>query len=397
MIHLFIQFLTQIGIHVPKAFYFSSTRMLFAAMTTFGLTVIFGRVFIKKLYALKVGHIIRVSDVPTLASQYEKSKDVPSMGGALFLVTILVSALFWMDLTHAFTFILMATTVCFGLLGISDDFMKLKTGDGSGIRPRKKMLCLVAFASILSLYLYSPQASEFLSQNQILKSPHAKMKIENQMQSFQIKEYSLLYFVPFCKKPIIFKGIGLIVAFLLTIFVISGSANAVNLTDGLDGLAAGLAFLVAFVLAIFAFVSNHFEIAQYLNILYIDGSSEIAIFLCATMGACLGFLWFNSYPAEVFMGDTGSLALGGILGVSAILLRREFLFAFISLVFVIETLSVILQVWSFRFRNGKRIFKCAPLHHHFEMKGVHEAKIVFRFYMIGLLLALIGLASLKMQ
>lgn len=392
MIYLLLQLLSKMNIHLPTVFGYASARMLFAAITTLGFTVLFGRAFIKKLYELKIGHTIRISDVPVLAAQYDKSKDVPSMGGILFLSSILLSALLWMDLTHSFTIILILTTLCMGLLGAMDDYTKLKKIK-SGISPRRKMVCMVIFSALLGLFLYSPVRAE----KPIFTSPTAKMKIEGQMKSLQTREYALLYFVPFFKKPIVVSGLGVIFALFLTIFVVSGSANAVNLTDGLDGLASGLCLLVALVLSIFAFVSNHVEIADYLNILYIEGSSEIAIFLCATMGACLGFLWFNSYPAQVFMGDTGSLALGGILGVSAILLRRELLFACISLVFVMETISVILQVWSFRYRGGKRIFRCAPLHHHYEMKGMHEAKIVLRFWMMGLLLALMGLASLKLQ
>lgn len=392
MIYLIIQYIMGLGIHLPKVFTFSSARMLFAAITTLGFTIIFGKAFIKKLYELRIGHTIRIADVPVLAAQYDKSRDVPSMGGILFLTAILLSAFLWMDLSHSFTWILISTTLSMGALGAVDDYYKLKKIKG-GVSPRKKMICMLLFASSLSLYLYSPMQGN----KQLLTPPSAKIKIEGEMKTLTTREYALHYFIPFCKQPIVLSGIGIALACIFTLFVISGSANAVNLTDGLDGLASGLALLVALVLAIIAFISNHVEIADYLNILYIEGSSEIGIFLCAMMGACLGFLWFNSYPAQVFMGDTGSLALGGILGVSAILLRRELLFAGVSLVFVAETLSVILQVWSFRYRGGKRIFRCAPLHHHFEMQGMHEAKIVLRFWMMGLLLALIGLASLKLQ
>jgi len=192
-------------------------------------------------------------------------------------------------------------------------------------------------------------------------------------------------------------GVGIAVAFLVTIVVITGSSNAVNLTDGLDGLAAGCVILVATVLALVAFLSNNLEMSRYLNILYIEGASEIGVFLCSMIGACLGFLWFNGYPAQVFMGDTGSLALGGALGVVAVLLRRELLLALVGGVFVVEALSVILQVASYRWRNKKRIFLCAPLHHHFEYKGWPETKVVLRFWILGLVLAVIGAISLKLQ
>ncbi len=184
---------------------------------------------------------------------------------------------------------------------------------------------------------------------------------------------------------------------ILITFVITGSSNAVNLTDGLDGLATGMVMLAAGAFALIAFVSNNIDLAQYLHILYIDGSSEIAIYLAALFGACLGFLWYNSHPAQVFMGDTGSLTLGAILGVSAVLLKRELLLGIIGGIFVIEALSVMLQVGYFKLCNKKRLFLCAPLHHHFEYKGWPETKVVIRFWIIGLMLAIVGIASLKFQ
>ena len=193
------------------------------------------------------------------------------------------------------------------------------------------------------------------------------------------------------------RGGEIALGFLFLLLVVVGSSNGVNLTDGLDGLAVGCVMMVAMVLALFAFLSNHLEISQYLHILYIEGSGEIAVYLAALAGACLGFLWYNGFPAQIFMGDTGSLALGGILGVSAALLRRELLLALAGGIFVMEALSVILQVGSYKLRNKKRIFLCAPLHHHFEYKGWPETKVVLRFWIIGLILALIGVASLKFQ
>ncbi|MBS0585568.1 MAG: phospho-N-acetylmuramoyl-pentapeptide-transferase [Verrucomicrobia bacterium] len=396
MIPFFLDWLMKAGFKVPTLFLYASSRMIFATLTTVVLSILFGRLFITKLCALKVGHTVRISDVPALREQYKKDKDVPSMGGILFITQIFLASLLWMDFTSAFTWILLFTMLSMGALGAIDDYAKLKKRDSKGIPPRAKMALQLLLSFGLMGYLWTATPHD---KSAFIKPPVAKEKHEGgAIKELTAKEYSLQYYLPFCKNPIVLTGLfGAAVAFLFTTFVISGSANAVNLTDGLDGLAAGLALFVAFVLAVVAFLSNHTTIAHYLNILYIEGSSEIAVFLAATMGALLGFLWFNGYPAEIFMGDTGSLAIGGILGVSAVLLRREFLLALVGGVFVAETLSVILQVWSVRYRGGKRIFKCAPLHHHFQITGWHETKIVMRFWMIGLILSLIGLASLKVQ
>lgn len=223
--------------------------------------------------------------------------------------------------------------------------------------------------------------------------------IEQQtLQKLTLKEYASRLYIPFFKEPVFtFSGLGLILMVFFIFFVITGSSNAVNLTDGLDGLATGCLMMVAASLGLIAFISNHVDIARYLNILYIEGSGEIAIYLSALVGACLGFLWYNGYPAQVFMGDTGSLTMGGIIGVSAVLLRREFLLGIVGGIFVAEAMSVILQVLSYKYRNKKRIFLIAPLHHHFEYKGWSETKVVIRFWIIGLLLAFIGILSLKFQ
>lgn len=213
-----------------------------------------------------------------------------------------------------------------------------------------------------------------------------------------LQDYSSRLYIPFFKEPVvIFSGIGVVFLWLFLTFVIVGSSNAVNLTDGLDGLAGGLVLMVSATLGIFAFVTNHQEIASYLNIIYVEGSGEIATYLAAMCGACLGFLWFNCSPAQLFMGDIGSLTLGGVIGVAAVLLKREFLLGLVGFIFVLEALSVILQVASYRLRNKKRIFLCAPLHHHFEYKGWPETKVVVRFWIVGLMLALFGLLSLKAQ
>ncbi len=395
MVLALVNWISAMGFKLPHLFWYVSFRMVACAMTSMLLTVLFGRVFITGLARLKIGHKMRVGNVAVLAAGYKKSEEIPSMGGLLFISTILVSALYWIDLTHVFSWILIFSMLWLGFLGALDDYSKIR-GLKKGVSPRKKMFFQLILGSLLSAYLFIPSVAKSIP----LKPPKVKEHIEQTthvMKELSVKEYATHYYIPFIKQPIVVTGVGIIGCFLLSLIVISGTANAVNLSDGLDGLASGLVMLPAVVLAMVAFLSNHIGLASYLNIIYIEGASEIAVFLSALSGALLGFLWYNAFPAEVFMGDTGSLALGGILGVAAILLRREFLLALIGGVFVIETLSVMIQVMSFRYRGGKRVFLCAPIHHHFQMKGWHESKVVIRFWMLGLLFALLGIASLKFQ
>ncbi len=387
---------------IPAAFYYSSTRMILAALTSLFFVLFLGPLFIKKLYEFKTGQSIRVEDCPMLAQLHEKKKDTPTMGGVFILGSMVLSLFLWMDLHSVFTWILFLTTVWIGCIGAYDDYLKIKHKNSKGLKGKRKFYLQILFASLLALYLFCPTINEAISSLTWLKVPSAREMISSSMEGkgkvFSLSEYSSIYFLPFIKDPIfILQGVGLILAAIFVVFVVTGSSNAVNLTDGLDGLAAGCLVMVALVLAAFAFFSNNAELSRYLNILHIEDSGEIAVYLCALVGACLGFLWFNGSPAQVFMGDTGSLALGAILGVSAVLLRREFLFALVGGVFVMETLSVIMQVTSYRLRKGRRIFLCSPLHHHFEYKGWPETKVVLRFWIITLLLCMIGIISLKLQ
>jgi len=406
MLLLIFEWLRQFyDLKIPTAFTYFSTRMIFAAGTGLLLTILLGPRFIKKLYELKIGQEIRsVEECPLLAELHGKKKDTPTMGGILILFSMAVALLLWMDLTNAFTWILFLTTVALGFLGAADDYLKLRRKNTKGLKPRKKMIFQVGFSSLIALYLLVPGFTNGIAESLSLKAPSAKEqaslegKKSGQAASLTTQEYVSRVYLPFFKEPVfIFDGLFKIFSFFLIVFVITGASNAVNLTDGLDGLAAGCLVMVSLVLALFAFFSNHFDLARYLNILYIEGSGEIAVYLFALAGAALGFLWYNGYPAQVFMGDTGSLALGGILGVSSVLLRREVILGIAGAIFVAEALSVILQVLSYKYRNKKRIFLCAPLHHHFEYKGWPETKVVIRFWIISLLFAIIAVASLKFQ
>ncbi len=355
--------------HIPAVFFYTSTRMLLSALTTLAVTIFLGPWFIRKLYELKIGQPIRSEECPVLGELHKEKKDTPTMGGLLILFAVEVAGLMWLDLSSAYSWILLASTLFLGVIGGVDDYLKLKYKNSRGMPSRVKFtLQMVVAAGVMGVaYFLWP-------------------------------DYLGVYFVPFFKHPaLLLHGVWLAAGFLFSLIVITGASNAVNLSDGLDGLASGLILMVAVVLGLVAFASNHIEFAHYLNIMPIRGGSEIAVFLLGLSGACLGFLWYNGHPAQVFMGDVGSLTMGGLLGICAILLRRELLLALVGGVFVAEALSVILRVGSYKLRGGQRVFLCAPVHHHFEYKGWAETKVVIRFIIVGFLLAMIGLASLKFQ
>lgn len=407
MILFLLNFLKEsYGVKVPAVFSYISTRMMLAALTSLLLSILLGPFFIRKLYELKIGQTIRKEECPLLGKLHEKKQNTPTMGGVLILFSMLISLILWMDLTHVFTLILLVTTVFLGFMGGRDDYLKLKYKNTKGMSAKKKLSFQLILSLLIAAYFLWPSASSIITYGEWFKPPVVKESIVTKEQNqstvvtkvVSLPDYATRLYFPFFKDPLVMAGgISIFFMALFIFFVITGSSNAANLTDGLDGLAAGSLIMVAGSLGVIAFVSNHLEIARYLNILYIEGSGEISIYLCAMIGACLGFLWYNGHPAQVFMGDTGSLTLGGIIGVSAVLLRREFLLGIVGGIFVAEAISVILQVISYRYRNKKRIFLCAPLHHHFEYKGWPETKVVIRFWIIGLLLAIIGVASIKFQ
>jgi phospho-N-acetylmuramoyl-pentapeptide-transferase len=409
LIKLLEYFCNLFNLTFPSVFTYASTKMMLSAITSLIITIFLGPFVIKKLYFLKINQTIRGKDIcPHLYSLHEKKKDTPTMGGVLILFSMLISLFLWMDIKSTFTLILLITTLFLGLIGGIDDFLKLKYKHSKGMPSKVKFLLQLIFAFFIAFFLVVPNnsiktkklklSSNKVSIQEIIKDKdNFAQKNKSSSKNLTTKEYMSKIYIPFFKTPINLKGPLIIFSFLLIVFVIVGSSNAVNLTDGLDGLASGCLIMVAISFGIISFLSNNVYMAKYLNILYLEGVEDIGIYLFATAGALLGFLWYNGYPAQIFMGDTGSLALGGIIGVSAILLRREVLLAIIGGVFVIEAISVILQVLSYRYRNKKRIFLCAPLHHHFEYKKMHETKVVLRFWIISLLLAIIGIASIKFQ
>lgn len=342
-------------------FQYLTLRGIFGVLTALLISLCVGPYFINKLRSNQIGQAIR-DDGP---QSHLSKAGTPTMGGALILVAIAISTLLWSDLTNIYVWITLIVTLIFGAVGWVDDYRKVVEKNPRGLPAKWKYLWQSVGGIGAAIVLYA-----------VATTP---------------AETSLL--IPFLKDVSIELGIFFVV---FTYFVIVGSSNAVNLTDGLDGLAILPTVLVAGALGVFAYLSGNVKFADYLLIPYIPGSGELIIFCGAIVGAGLGFLWFNTYPAQVFMGDVGALSLGAALGVIAVIVRQEFVLFIMGGVFVAETVSVILQVASFKL-TGRRIFRMAPLHHHFELKGWPEPRVIVRFWIITVVLVLIGLASLKIR
>ncbi len=345
-----------------NVFQYITFRAGAAVLTSLVICLFAGPYVIRKLRALKAGQVVR-SDGP---STHHCKTGTPTMGGLLILISIVVSVLLWARLDNRFILWLLCGTLWLGFLGFMDDYLKLKRKNSEGLSAKTKLFGQTVLAASVAAYL-----SVFPSN----------------------PEFATLVNVPYLKSFFINMSFFYIV---FVIVVIVGSSNAVNLTDGLDGLAIGNIIIAAFTLALFAYFAGHFQIANYLKIIPVNGAGEISVFLFAVVGAGLGFLWYNSHPAEVFMGDTGSLFLGGVLGMTAVFIKQELILVLLGGIFVAEALSVLIQV-SFYKRTKKRIFRMAPLHHHFEMLGLSETKVTIRFWIIGIILAILSFASLKLR
>ncbi|HBC58517.1 MAG TPA: phospho-N-acetylmuramoyl-pentapeptide-transferase [Gammaproteobacteria bacterium] len=344
-----------------RVFQYLTMRTILGVLTALLMSLLIGPSMIRYLSKYNVGQTVR-DDGPE--THFVKA-GTPTMGGTLILVAIIVSTLFWADLSNRYVWVVLFVTISFGAIGWLDDYIKLVRRDPKGLRARYKYLLQSLAALVVACFLF--------------------------YTAEQAVETSLI--VPFFKNVSIPLGLGFIV---LTYFVIVGSSNAVNLTDGLDGLAIMPTVLVAGGLGIFAYLTGNFNFSSYLAIPYVVGVGEMTVICGALAGSGLGFLWFNAYPAQVFMGDIGALALGAALGAIAVVVRQELVLLIMGGLFVVETLSVILQVASFKL-TGKRIFKMAPLHHHFELQGWQEPQIVVRFWIITIILVLTGLATLKLR
>ncbi|MEW6009246.1 MAG: phospho-N-acetylmuramoyl-pentapeptide-transferase [Candidatus Omnitrophota bacterium] len=340
-----------------------TVRSSLAIVTSFLLSVILGHPIINRLKILKIGENIKKKSCEALFEIQHHKQGTPTMGGILIILSVLISTFFWADLSNQFIQISIFSTIWLSSLGFIDDYLKLKRKSSSGLKAR-----IILFGQICLAFIV---ASLLLSNG----------KFDTNIYVPFFKEISLnfgLFFIPF------------------VILVIVGSSNAVNLTDGLDGLASGCMIMVSLAYSVLSYIAGHKIFSNYLLIPYISSAGELTIFCASIFGAVLGFLWFNCYPANVFMGNVGSLTLGGVIGLVAVLIKQEFLLVIVGGVFVMEAVSVLLQVASFRLKK-KRLFKMAPLHHHFQLLGWPESKIIVRFWIISSILALLALATLKVR
>lgn len=343
-----------------NVFRYITFRTIYAAITALIICFFLGPWLIRKLQAMRIGQSIREDGPDTHFSK----QGTPTMGGLLIIFSVVISTLLWANLTNGYIWLVLLVTVSFGLIGFMDDYRKLTSRSSRGVSGKARLAGEIIIALFVSAILYVKPG--FTSSVTI---PFFKTVLPNLDWAYII----------------------------LSTFIIVGCANAVNLTDGLDGLAIGPAIICFMTYLLFAYFSGNIKIASYLQIPYVPGTGELAVFCGAIVGAGLGFLWYNTYPAEVFMGDVGSLSLGGALGTMAVLTKQEILLVIVGGIFVLETFSVIFQVGWFKVSGGKRIFRMAPIHHHFELKGWAEPKVIVRFWIISILLALLAISTLKLR
>lgn len=382
-------------LNVPGAgvFQYITFRAFAAIITSLGIAAIWGKDVIRKLQRLQIGEEIR--DLG-LEGQMQK-KGTPTMGGFIILLSLIIPTLLFAKITNVYIVLLLISAVWLGAVGFADDYIKVFKKNKDGLSGKLKIVGQIGLGIIVGATMYFNE--------------NVKIRFFNADQTYHDSK-SLLTTVPFLKNNQFDYNMLLpdfipdqyvwIVYILVVIFIITAVSNGANITDGLDGLAAGTSVIIGLTLAVLAYISGNKIISQYLNVMFIPSSGELAIFCAAFVGACIGFLWYNTYPAQVFMGDTGSLMLGGVIATLAIVIRKEMLIPVLCGIFLVENLSVIIQVSYFKYTKkkygeGKRIFLMSPLHHHFQKKNYHESKIVTRFFIVGIILAVISLVTLKLR
>jgi phospho-N-acetylmuramoyl-pentapeptide-transferase len=346
-----------------NVFRYLSFRAVMASLTAFLLSVILGPIIIKGLRELSFGQHIRKEHVGSLYDLHKHKQGTPTMGGILIIMAIIVSTILWADVCNKYVLLTSGILLSLGAVGFLDDYTKVAKKRNLGLRAKEKFIFQVLLGVFVAVFV-------------ILWTP-----IPTTLN------------MPFLKNVVVDLGLFYV---LFVVLVLTGSSNAVNLTDGLDGLAVGCSIIVAITYAVLSYITGNFAFSDYLNVFYLPGAGELAVFCAAMVGAGLGFLWFNSHPANVFMGDTGSLALGGAIGVIAVLIKKELLLFVVGGIFIAEAMSVILQVAWFK-TTKKRLFRMSPLHHHFQLLGWPESKVIIRFWIVALGLALLSLLTLKLQ
>ena len=407
MLYYLFEFLEQqYQLTGASLFQYLSFRAAFAIILSMGFSMVFGKRIIRYLKKQQIGETVR-----DLGLEGQKEKEgTPTMGGLIIIFSTLIPVLLLAQLSNIYIVLLMCTTVCMGFIGWLDDYIKIFKKNKGGLQGKFKVVGQVLLGAFVgSVLFFHPQVKVRTELEPIGNS------IETVAEVFETKTdvKATLTTIPLLKNNefnyhtlIEWLGVGSQYTWLIfipiVIFIITAVSNGANLTDGIDGLAAGTSAIIVFALAVFSWVSGNVNFASYLNIMYIPNVGEIVVFISAFLGCLIGFLWFNTYPAEIFMGDTGSLTLGAVISVIAIIVRKELLIPLLCGVFFIETLSVILQVSYFKYTRtktgvGQRIFKMAPLHHHFQKLGFHESKIVARFWILGIVLAVLSIVTLKLR
>jgi phospho-N-acetylmuramoyl-pentapeptide-transferase len=414
MLYYLFDYLDSLNFPGAGLFQYISFRAGLALISSLIVSIVIGKKIINKLRQQQIGETVR--DLG-LAGQIEKS-GTPTMGGIIILAAILIPVLLFAKLHNIYVITMIFATIWLGLIGFLDDYIKVFKKNKEGLKGTFKVIGQIGVGLIVGCILYFSDevvVHKRVSANYQLQQDEefvTHLHVQNEGEHFKwIKTDDMTTTIPFIRGNEFNynwligdwqKSFGWLLFIPIVIFIVIAVSNGANMTDGLDGLATGTSAIVGIALAILAYVSSHANFADYLGVMYIPNAEELVIFIAAFVGACVGFLWYNSFPAQVFMGDTGSLALGGIIAVFAIAIRKELLIPVLCGVFLIENLSVIMQVGYFkltkkRFGEGRRIFLMAPLHHHYQKKGIHEAKIVSRFWIVAVLLAVVTIVTLKLR
>ncbi len=420
--YLFTYLREQFGLFGAGVFYYITFRAALAIIISLVISMLFGKGLIKYLHRKQIGETVR-----DLGLEGEKQKSgTPTMGGLIIIAAIVIPTLLFARITNVYIILLLVSTVWLGLIGFLDDYIKVFKKNKEGLAGKFKVLGQVGLGIIVGLTMYfndhvvttrevtNGQPMLYNSAEQIKSDVFTRNDRDGNTREY-VRVKSVTTTIPFAKdhelsyaKIAAVFGDGAvnvltpIIYILFVIFIITAVSNGANITDGVDGLATGVSAIIGVCLGVFAYVSGNYIFADYLGIMHIPHLGELSIFIGAFIGACIGFLWYNAYPAQVFMGDTGSLALGGVIATLALVIRKELLIPIICGIFLVENLSVIIQVWYFKrtkkkYGEGKRVFLMAPLHHHYQKLGYHESKIVTRFWIVGIMLAVMSIVTLKMQ